>query len=317
MPGPQLENGYTKIANELLEALCRIRIAGEQRQCLDVIIRKTYGFNKKSDCIALSQFALMTGLKKPHISRALKGLCDKKIILTKKDNGIIINYRINKDYSSWNPLPKKKTLIGSSTVTLDDIKSDIRKRDSNSCFMCGYKGGKKSLSVHHIDYNQGNNDPSNLITLCPSCHGKTNSNYDYWKEELSKKVKEYLLPKKVISVTKKGKKPLPKTVHTKETNTKENIVEIISFLNKTTNSNFRHTTQNTISKINARLKDGFSIQDFKDVISFKNSQWHNDPKNCQYLRPETLFGTKMEGYLEASKKVVSFKSQKQGYDYTR
>ena len=60
MANPQKENGYTAIANEIMEALCRHRIPGEDRQVLDVIFRKTYGFNKIEDYISLSQFVDMT-----------------------------------------------------------------------------------------------------------------------------------------------------------------------------------------------------------------------------------------------------------------
>jgi phage replication O-like protein O len=65
MNSPQLENGYTRIANELLDALIRYRIPGEERQVLDVIIRKTYAYGKKEDRISLSQFHDMTRIKKP------------------------------------------------------------------------------------------------------------------------------------------------------------------------------------------------------------------------------------------------------------
>ena len=61
MTTPQLENGYIKIATELYDALCGIRIPGEARQVFDVILRKTYGWNKKKDAIALSQFVEATG----------------------------------------------------------------------------------------------------------------------------------------------------------------------------------------------------------------------------------------------------------------
>jgi uncharacterized phage protein (TIGR02220 family) len=60
-------------------------------------------------------------------------------------------------------------------------------------------------------------------------------------------------------------------------------------------------TKSTISKINARLKEGYRIDDFKKVIEFKHEQWGNDPKMRAYLRPETIFGTKFDSYLaEAS-----------------
>ena len=67
MAEPQKENGYTPIANEIMDALCRIRIPGEERQVLDCIFRKTYGWNKCEDSISLTQFMEMTGLKKPAV----------------------------------------------------------------------------------------------------------------------------------------------------------------------------------------------------------------------------------------------------------
>jgi len=116
---PQLENGYTKIANELLEAIAAIRIPGEAMQVLLVIIRKTYGYCKKKDAISLSQFVSATGMKKPNICRAVKKLLDmniikplsKKIIkIIEKDNAYISEYELNKDCASWKPLSKKITL---------------------------------------------------------------------------------------------------------------------------------------------------------------------------------------------------------------
>lgn len=115
---PQLENGYTKIANELIEALARIRIPGEAMQVLLFIIRKTYGWCKKEDVIPLSQFVTGTGMKKPTICRALKKLQSMNIIVIKKDNTIIKKdndistiYCFNKTYNSWIPLSKKITNI--------------------------------------------------------------------------------------------------------------------------------------------------------------------------------------------------------------
>lgn len=109
MANPQKENGYTAIANEIMEALCRIRISGEARQVLDVMIRKTYGFNKSEDRIALSQICLATGLKKQTACKAINKLIDMNLI-TKKDTYLGNVYRFNKDFDQWKPLPKKVTL---------------------------------------------------------------------------------------------------------------------------------------------------------------------------------------------------------------
>jgi len=108
MASPQLENGYTRISNELMEALARTRISGESRQVLDVIVRKTYGFGKKRDVIALSQFVLATGMKKTAVCKGIVKLIDMGII-TKKGNDFRKEYGIVKDFELWKPLPKKIT----------------------------------------------------------------------------------------------------------------------------------------------------------------------------------------------------------------
>ena len=112
MASPQIEDGYTKIANEIMDALCRIRIPGEEMQVLNAILRKTYGWQKCEDAIALSQFVEMTGMNKPHIIQSIKGLLLKKVIIvTEKGNSFAKVYKFNKDYDKWKPLPKKVTLL--------------------------------------------------------------------------------------------------------------------------------------------------------------------------------------------------------------
>lgn len=72
--------------------------------------------------------------------------------------------------------------------------------------------------------------------------------------------------------------------------------EIVAFLNSTTGSSYRSTTDKTRKLIAARLAEGFTIDDFKAVITKKAKEWQGTDM-AQYLRPETLFGTKFEGYL--------------------
>ena len=109
MASPQVENGYTRIADELLEALARTRIPGEARQVFDAILRKTYGFNKTEDAISLSQLCLATGLKKPHVCRALNTLRSMNLVAV-KGNCLANIRRINKNFDRWKPLPKKITV---------------------------------------------------------------------------------------------------------------------------------------------------------------------------------------------------------------
>lgn len=84
--------------------------------------------------------------------------------------------------------------------------------------------------------------------------------------------------------------------YTNNTNNNKYIVEIIDYLNEKTNSNYKTTTKATEQKINARLREGFTLEDFKKVIDKKTDEWMGTQLE-QYLRPDTLFGTKFESYL--------------------
>ena len=77
---------------------------------------------------------------------------------------------------------------------------------------------------------------------------------------------------------------------------------VIDYLNIKANTNYRVNTKNTQSFINARVSEGFTVEDFKKVIDTKSKEWLNTDFE-KYLRPATLFGTKFENYLmEANKK---------------
>lgn len=75
------------------------------------------------------------------------------------------------------------------------------------------------------------------------------------------------------------------------------IVEIIDYLNQKAGTTYRANSQKTKTLIEARIKEGFTINDFKTVIDKKVTAWSRDEKMAKFLRPETLFGTKFEGYL--------------------
>lgn len=83
-----------------------------------------------------------------------------------------------------------------------------------------------------------------------------------------------------------------------ESNSQHNHVykEIIDYLNAKTNSNYKYNTNKTKICIDARIKEGFTIEDFKTVIDKKTEEWKFSEYE-KYLRPETLFGNKFESYL--------------------
>jgi len=96
-------------------------------------------------------------------------------------------------------------------------------------------------------------------------------------------------------------KPIARTKT--KTKTSNSIVEIINHLNDTCSTNYKSSTDKTRSLINARLKDGFTVDDFKIVIEKQFNNWSNDGEFSKFLRPETLFGNKFEGYLNAKSDV--------------
>ena len=214
MANPQAENGHTDIANEVMEALCAMRIPGEQMQCLLFIIRKTWGWKKRADIISLSQFYKATGIVKTHVIRALKSLEERKLIITKKGNTNGKSYRFNKNYDQWKSLPKKVTL-----------------------------------------------------------------------------------PKKVMSVTKKGNESLPKKVPTKETSTKETIT-------KERMKNFIAPTRSEV--VNYFLQKGYSQQAGEKAFDYYHeADWYdsrgNKVKNWKqkmiavWFKPENKNGNKTSG----------------------
>ena len=76
----------------------------------------------------------------------------------------------------------------------------------------------------------------------------------------------------------------------------ESFQEIITYLNDKAGTGYRASSKKTQSCIHARFKEGFTIDDFKTVIDKKCMQWIGTEFE-KFLRPETLFGTKFEGYL--------------------
>lgn len=91
----------------------------------------------------------------------------------------------------------------------------------------------------------------------------------------------------------------------------KDIKIIIDCLNTATSANYRYQSKATQRLISARLNEGFTVDDFKAVIDKKTKEWKGT-EMAQYLRPETLFGTKFESYLNAPN--TSRKTAQTGFD---
>ncbi|WNV99177.1 replication protein [Klebsiella pneumoniae] len=99
-----LDDGFTRIANELLEAVMHAGLSQHQLLVFMAVMRKTYGFNKKADWVSNEQISMLTGIL-PHKCSAAKSTLVKRGILTQ--TGRVIG--INKAVSEWSSLPVKGT----------------------------------------------------------------------------------------------------------------------------------------------------------------------------------------------------------------
>ena len=82
----------------------------------------------------------------------------------------------------------------------------------------------------------------------------------------------------------------------------EEIRKIVQFLNTSAGTKYKPTAQSTQRHINARLDEGYTLKDFIAVIKKKAAEW-KCTDFAKYLRPETLFGGKFEGYLNQPDKA--------------
>lgn len=146
---------------------------------------------------------------------------------------------------------------------------------------------------------------TSLVTLPrPACNGDRNN-------ECKNVTVEYIENKSIKSIkeNKKEKKVKPSALSGRSA---ELCGRIITYLNEKTGRSFKPQTKSTQRLIQARLNEGFTEEEFYRVIDNKVLEWATDPKMQQFLRPETLFGNKFEGYLN-SKPVPRAAYDRQGY----
>ena len=115
---PQLEDGFTRIANEILEAIARAPLSDYESRCVHFLWRKTYGWqnpsgeSKKVDVISRTQWAEGTGMPRRHVDRVLIRLT-KRNIITKQ-----IVYRGTKRVILWGFQKRYKEWLSPKQVTL-------------------------------------------------------------------------------------------------------------------------------------------------------------------------------------------------------
>lgn len=132
MANPQKENGYTILANEILEKLSLPGMNGSELRILLFVVRKTYGFNKKQDRISLTQFQVGTGMNRSHVVETIKSLVHKSILLKEKSV-----YSINKNWETWVvhkrvPSTQKHTTSSTQKHTKSSTQKHTHKRKKDN-----------------------------------------------------------------------------------------------------------------------------------------------------------------------------------------
>jgi phage replication O-like protein O len=149
---PQLEDGFTPIANAIMDALARTRFSGYERSVLDFLFRKTYGWSKKSDLIALSLFVDATKIAKPNIVHTINRLIERNVIsVVKSDNGSLTRYEFNKHWGEWKSLSKSTTLLKSTTTPLLKSTPTISIEDTTSIVhIVGNPKKQRKFKIPHL-----------------------------------------------------------------------------------------------------------------------------------------------------------------------
>jgi len=108
MANPQVENGHTRIADPVLEALMKAKLTGTQWDLVMAIIRRTWGWEKTEDYISLTQFQKLTGRHRNLIARELTALQKRNIIKQTRKPTIdrAAKWKCNKNWEVWVSPPR-------------------------------------------------------------------------------------------------------------------------------------------------------------------------------------------------------------------
>lgn len=132
MANPQKEQGYTPIANEILDQIVAAKLTLYELRILIFIMRKTYGYQKKQDWISKGQFAKATGIKRTNVIRTINGLMEKNIV-TKTGSPHKPQYGIQKDWEKWelgSPSTDTSLSRDTSLSTETGVVSNLSKKGS-------------------------------------------------------------------------------------------------------------------------------------------------------------------------------------------
>ena len=186
-------------------------------------------------------------------------------------------FRALLEYSETGEAPE---LTGRESIAFDFIADDIdraRERYDDSCRKNAENAKKRWSKEDTSEYERiqsYENDTVEYERIRP----RTNDAKEKAKAKAKEKAKEKKIDNALLA---------------------QAAAQIIGHLNEQTGANYRSESKATQTKIHARMAEGYTVEDFVAVIDKKCAEWLHDPKMRTYLHPETLFGSKFEGYLNA------------------
>lgn len=132
MANPQKENGFTSIANELLEMIYRYRFSLREIKILLAVIRFTFGFQRKAANLSLRFLSYSTGIKYRHTQTTVSNLIAKNILTVKREAAGIKSrvIQLNKDYEKWNFSIDQKSITKPDLVLTEKVSVALTKKVS-------------------------------------------------------------------------------------------------------------------------------------------------------------------------------------------
>ena len=147
MASPQTENGYTVIANELLEALYKTKLSGMRMSIIFCVIRSTYGFNRKSHSMSSSFIAKAIEGNLRRVQQEISALIDMEVIKVYKEASFSSSRQIgiNKNYEQWKTEKTEPTTLHTASEIAHDTASEIAHQKNHSLKQIENKSKKAIL----------------------------------------------------------------------------------------------------------------------------------------------------------------------------
>lgn len=198
MASPQKENGYTAIANEILEKLVQTPILVSELKLVLFVIRKTYGYNKKEDIVSISQFVSGIKISRASVIRGLKSLVSAHIlvkapILDKQGN----TWKLNKNWEEWLLVSTHRPV---SQNNLTSIKHDAKPVSTHRHTKDNTKDNTKNIIANksRLDELFENRVPtfdelSQYLISDPKPHIQIIGEYIAWKRPILKTKEQFSL----------------------------------------------------------------------------------------------------------------------------